>query len=270
MSMDFNERNKLRRYLKVSAGLHAGFLLLMVVGEFISPGAGEIFQPSVQIDMVALPDLVKAQNRPVDTTLPVKEAPPPAPPEPEEKEAEPESKPDPKPKAEDPDLMALKKEKDAQNEAKKALERLRAQMKKDQKAEAKKREEQINEREKNLKKFEETYRAAIKGNQTNQGSSATGAMLEARNAYFGHIVDRVRGRWALPAFLQGKGFRAVVRMYVDSRGNAIRYTVVRSSGNEAFDSQAVGAIKEASPFAAPPAEMSNGLRNNGLELEFPL
>jgi TonB family protein len=265
VSTDLHERNRIRRYLKISAGLHVGFFLLMAVGEFISPGSSELFQPSVQIDVVALPDLVKAQNQPIDTSLPVKENPPPPPPEPEEKDAAAE----PAPKADEPDAMVLKKEKDAQKEAKKALDRLKAQMKKDQREQAKQLEERIKEREKSLKRLDELTRAAILGNQTNQGTSATGDLLKTQNAYFGHITERLRANWALPAYLQGRGLRAVVRMYIGPSGEASQFRFVQSSGDKMFDEYVTASIKR-SKFAPPPAEMANGLRNNGLELEFPL
>lgn len=269
--MDSNEQLKLKKYLKFSLGLHGGLLLLMVASEFISPSTSEIFQPSVQIDMVALPDLVKAQNAPVvDTTLPVKDAPPPPPPPPPPEEKAPVAKAEEKPEPAVADEMALKKEKAAESEAKKAMERLKAQMRKQQREEERLREAEINKRQEGLKRFEETYRAALRGNQTNQGTSASGAIAEARNAYFGHMTERLRSNWALPAWLQGKGLRAVVRMYVDNRGHAIRYNFVQSSGNDVFDEYVKRAIKDSSPFAPPPEEMAKGLRNNGLELEFPL
>jgi TonB family protein len=269
MGMLKSEQNqKLRRYVKVSLGLHAGFFALLLIGKFFGPPPTELLQPSVQIDMVALPDLVKSQNNPaLDKTLPVKEAPPPPPPPPKEEEAEPAPEPV-KPNREKE--LALKREKEAESDAKKALDRLKAQKKKEEKAEQKRREELVNQREQDLKRFEETYRSALKGNQMNQGTSATGAMQETMNAYAGHIRERLHGNWALPSWLQGKGLRAVVRMYIDGRGNILRYQFTLSSGNDAFDSYVKETVKNSSPFAPPPEEMARGLRNSGLEVQFPL
>jgi outer membrane biosynthesis protein TonB len=181
----------------------------------------------------------------------------------------PDPKTEPKPK---PDEMALEKakEKKAENDAKKALERLKAERQKEQRAEDKRREAEVNKREADLKRFEEAYRSAIKGNQTNQGTSATGALQETLNAYAGHIRERLRGNWALPAFLQDKGLRAVVRMYIDGRGNIVRYQFTAVSGNNAFDNYVTDTVKRSSPFAPPPEEMAKGLRNSGLEVQFPL
>jgi TonB family protein len=269
-----SEQNaKLRRYVKVSLGIHGGIIALLLVGKFLGFDKAEMFQPTVQIDMVALPDLVKSQeNRPLDTTLPVKDAPPPPPPPPKEEEpamAKPEPKPEPKPSK---DEMALEKvkEKKAENDAKKALERLKAERQKEQRAEDKRREEALNKREEDLKRFNEAYRSAIKGNQTNQGTSSTGELQATMNAYAGHIRERLRQNWGLPAFLQDKGLRAVVRMYIDDSGKILRYNFTAVSGNEAFDSYVRAAVKDSSPFAPPPEEMAKGLRNSGLEVQFPL
>lgn len=183
--------------------------------------------------------------------------------------AKPEPKPEPKPR---PDEMALEKakEKKAENDAKKALERLKAERQKEQRAEDKRREELVNKREEDLKRFEEAYRSAIKGNQTNQGTSSTGSMQETVNAYAGHIRERLHSNWALPVWLQDKGLRAVVRMYIDGRGNIVRYQFTAVSGNDAFDNYVKGTVQRSGPFAPPPEEMAKGLRNSGLEVQFPL
>lgn len=253
---------KLRRYLKISLGLHLGIFAFLVVGQWVAPNNTEMFQPTVQIDMVALPDLVKSQSQPLDTTLPVKDAPPPA----RKEEAAEKDEPTPAPVPE----KESKKEREAESDAKKALERLRAEVKKEQKEEDKRRRELVNKREEELKRFEETYRAAIKGNQVNQGTSATGAMQATLNAYVGHIREKLNGNWALPVWLQSAGLRAEVRMYLDARGNIIRYTFTKSSGNQTFDEYVEGTLKRSSPFAPPPEEMAKGLRNSGIGVQFPL
>jgi TonB family protein len=90
------------------------------------------------------------------------------------------------------------------------------------------------------------------------------------NAYAGHVVEKVRSNWALPVYLQGRGIQASLRIYLDARGNVLRYQFSRPSGNDTFDENVVGAVKKSSPFAPPPEEMARGLRNSGLELDFPL
>ncbi len=270
MSMENPQNDKLKRYLKISLGLHLGFFLALGLGNFVFPSKGMEFLPSVQIDMVALPDLVKSQdNSFVDKSLPVKDAPPPPPPpEQASKDEDVMKKPEPEPKKDD--AMALKKQKEAEREAKKALEALRNQKQKSEREEAKKRQELVNRREEDLKRFEETYRAAIRGNQVNDGDSSSGAMQATANAYAGHIREKLNSNWALPTFLQSKGYRAVVRIYIDARGNIVRYFFTQYSGNEAFDNYVKASLQNSTPFAPPPEEMAKGLRNAGLEVQFPL
>jgi outer membrane biosynthesis protein TonB len=267
--MEWNQRAKLRRYVKISLGLHAGLLVLMVAGKWIPLGKREMFLPSVQIDMVALPDLVKSQDRPpVDTSLPVKEAPPPPPP-PAPPEEERMAAPKPPPPAPDKQ-KELAQRKAAEREAQRALERVRTQLRRDQQETQKRTQQALNERQRDLKRFEETYRAALRGNQLNEGTSASGEMQAAMNAYFGHIREKLQSNWALPVFLQSQGLRAVVRVYIDGRGNIIRYQFTQTSGNDLFDEYVKGAVQRSTPFSPPPEEMSRGLRNAGLEVQFPL
>lgn len=254
---------KTKRYLKISFGLHAGLFLLLLINDFVFPSRALIFQPSVQIDMVALPNQVKSDDTPVlDKSLPVKEDVPPPPP-PEEK-SEPEPAPAPiKEKAPAPS------EKEAEKAAKSALERLRKEQAKKQKEDRKRQQEQLDKKEAQLKKFNETYRAALRGNQTHEGTNATGAMVEIKNAYAGHVTEELRRNWALPVYLQSQNLRAVVRIYIGSDGKVTRQTMIKGSGNELFDEYVKGAVNR-SKFAPPPEELAKDLRNVGAEVTFPL
>lgn len=268
------ERRKIKRYLAVSFWTHIGLLLLTAVGGWLSPHS-ELFQPTVQIDMVALPDQVKQSDpQPIDTTLPVKDKDPPPAPEPEP-DPEPEKKTVNAPEPEKPlaDAMALEqaKKKEAEKRAKEALQRLRDQAKRSQREEDRKRQQDLLDKKKeDMKRFEEAYRSAIRGNQTNQGTSATGAMQATMNAYAGHVTEKLRANWSLPAWLQSQGLRAVMRIYIDNRGNVIRYQMMQSSGNDTFDEYVKGCVQRSNPFAPPPEEMARGLRNSGMEVLFPL
>ncbi|MCO5143729.1 MAG: TonB family protein [Oligoflexia bacterium] len=255
--------NKLGYYLKVSLSLHLGFFLFALLYSFWNPGTPVLIQPTVQLDLVALPDQLKNQEtKTVDITLPVKDAPPP-------KQEVAESEPDEK-EMEAPE----KREKEVQKEAQSVLERIR-------KAAAKKPEppkpkrntvdnKDLKKREEDLKRFEEAYRSALKGNQINQGTSATGALEQTINAYAGHITDRLRNNWSLPVWLQDQGLRAVVRIYIDGKGNLVRYQFMQSSNNDAFDDNVKSAINRSAPFAPPPEELARPLRNSGMEVLFPL
>lgn len=262
------EQKKIKRYVAISFWSHIVLFLLFSIGQWISPKP-MLFQPTVQIDMVALPDQVKqSEPQPIDTTLPVKDKAPPPKPEPEEQKDDSLALEKP-----DPNKLALEKakKKEAEDRAKEALRKLREQAKKNERKEEQKRQQALLDKKKeDLKRFEEAYRSAIRGNQTNQGTSASGEMQATMNAYAGHITERLRNNWSLPAWLQSQGLRAVMRIYIDSRGNVMRYQMMRSSGNDTFDEYVKGCVQRSTPFAPPPEEMATGLRNSGMEVLFPL
>lgn len=270
--MAIEQKKRLARYLKYSLIGHLILFVLVILANLVFPQEVKIFLPSVQIDMVALPDLLKNQATPTDLSLPVKDQVPPPPAESEaakeEESAERMEAPAPEPKPDKKGEVA--EDKKLKEKAKSALDRLRDLQKKKQQEEKKVAQENLNKRQEDLKKFEETFRQALKGNQTNSGTSATGAMQDAANAYFGHIREKLYNNWALPSYLQGKGLRAEVAIYLDERGNLIRYRFTQFSGSDVFDNNVKAAIQKSAPFAPPPAELSKVLRNSGIGLQFPL
>jgi TonB family protein len=262
-----NERFK--RFFGVSLALHGAFMAASFLGNLVFPGDPEMFVPTVQVDMVALPDLVKSDKEPVlDKTLPVKDEPAPKE-KPAEKVAEKEpEKAKPKDEPPKPDEMTLKRERDAA--AKKALDRLREEMKKAQKeAEKKKQEDLADKRKENQKRFEEAFRNALKGNQVNEGTSTTGVTEATKNAYVGMIQQTIRNNWGLPAWLQNRGLSAAVVIQIDGRGNVVGFRFLKTSGNDTFDEYVKSAVQQSSPFAAPPEEMARTVRS-GVGVRFPL
>ncbi len=252
-----NELKRQKRYLFLSLALHFIFFSVAFLSQMIFPGKAELFLPTVQIDMVALPDQVKNPDNDIDFTKPVKEN---AKPEP--------SKPEPK----DDDSMKFAEEKpkpkkDTEKKALSAIEKLREEIAKERK---RKEEAMAQKRKDELKSFEDRYRAPIRGNQVNQGTSSSGVLAATMNAYAGHVADRVRAHWGLPPYLSNQNLRAEVRIFIDGNGNLSRYQFVTSSGNQVFDDYVKTSITQAAPFAPPPAEMARGLRSGGIDLQFPL
>lgn len=268
--MDRSEQaKKTGRYVVVSLVLHGALFLFLVITNLVFPQKRELMVPSMQIDMVALPNQVKDMDeKPVDVSLPVKENTPPP------KEA---AKPEPEPEAVAlPEKKETKKEakktvakKDPEKAAKSALERLQEEMEERKAEENRKKRAQLDARKKDLERFAEATRNAIRGNQVNQGNSNSGDMKATADAYSGHIRERIRSNWGLPTWLQGKGLRAVVVIYIDGNGRLANYRFVQSSGNEAFDNYVKTALQRSNPFAPPPADMVGTLRG-GLEVLFPL
>ena len=253
-----NEWKRQKRFLFLSLALHFIFFAVAFLSQMIFPGKTDVFVPTVQIDMLALPDQVKTPDNDVDVTKPVKE------------NAKPETS-KPEPKDDDSDMKFVeekpKPKKDTEKKALSAIEKLRQEIAKEKK---RKEEAMAQKRKDELKNFEDRYRAPIRGNQVNQGTSANGVLAATMNAYAGHVADRVRRNWGLPPYLSNQNLRAEVRIFIDSSGNLARYQFITSSGNQVFDDYVKTSITRAAPFAPPPAEMARGLRSGGIDLQFPL
>jgi TonB family protein len=253
---------RLNRYLAFSFGAHGVVLSLFLIQKIVFPNNPLLFQPTVQVDLVALPNQVKAPEQMVDTSLPVSDQAPEAAPEPDVPN-EPNAlvKETEKPKNPSKSPEAIKKD------ANRALEKLKQEIEK-QKVDA--RQKLIEAEKERIKSLEQRSRQALRGNQVNQGTSASGALEQTINAYAGHVTERLRSNWALPTWLQSGNLSASVRIYIDQQGRIMSYAFTQSSGNEAFDNYVKGAVERSSPLAPPPAEMARQLQTNGIQVGFPL
>ncbi len=251
-------------YYRKSFLAHVIFLAIFLSWTYLFPSRPLVIQPAIQVDIVALPDFTKGKDNMVDTSLPPKEDVKPVP--------QPIDIPDPTPdvmklpeKEKKPDVKS-KEEPASRESAKKALERIRKELAEKDRAEQKR---QIEDKKKDIERFDEKFRARLAGNSVSHGNSVSGVPAEVTDAYLGHIVDRIRANWELPAYLQSSNLRAAVRLYVDGNGS-VRYQLSKRSGNEVFDNLVKDAIERAKPFAPPPEGLASELRRNGLEVLFPL
>jgi TonB family protein len=277
--MDLDEQQKrLKHYLTVAAILHGLLFSTFFIGSLFT-SKPLLMQPTIMVDMVALPSQVKNNDAPPpDLSLPVKPNTPPPPevkPEPVTEAPKPTPPPPPEPKVPEPpavDEMALERKKvtDARKRAADAMKRIREDAKKDRLADELKKKAALDKRKADLKAFEAKYRDAVRGNQVNQGTSLTGQMQATLNAYVGHVRDRLSSNWALPSYLQNQNLKAAIVIHIDARGNVVKMEFTRMSGNAGFDNNAEKTVRDSSPFFPPPAEMAPALRNNGVEVRFPL
>lgn len=249
-----------KRYFSISLILHLAILFLVAVRPLFFDTKPKNILPSVQIDLVALPDNVVGKTpKIVDITKPVKEdiKPPPKAPEPVE------SKND----------LTFKKKAETR-EAKKTASEILKQLKNEVKS-AKKRTQAekraLEEEQKNLADFENKFRQALKGNQKATGNSATGDINDSAtvDAYGAHIREALRENWALPANLQSSSYRASVVIFIDSSGKITSYRFTRNSGSSLFDEYVRSAIAQ-TKFAPPPLKLAKQLRNQGVGVNFPL
>lgn len=253
---------KIRLYTAFSLAIHIALLLLTAINGIFFPAKPMEYKPTVQVDIVALPDQTKIANQVIDTTLPIKDIPPP-PETTKEPEADKQAMAKPESKAE----KAKKEAKVNPKDARSALQKLKDEIEKESRAKA---DAAAEKKRQAVKEFEARYRSALRGNQLNSGSSTDGALETVQNAYVGHIVERIRANWSLPTYLRTQNLRASVIIYIDNRGVIYRHVFRQVSGNEQFDDFIRTTLQRASPLAPPPSELAERLKQSGMELLFPL
>lgn len=249
-----DERPRFSRAVAISLGIHlllvAGFISKQV---FLPAPPIEIIPPTLRVDIVGLPDILKK-----DLSL--------AEPATQEDRAireEKESKPAKKEKTpEKPvvkeDEFAIKKrqhQEEIKNERKAvdALARIKALA-----------------RIEGMKDQGVRNSVIVKGNQISQGAGLTGQQTEnAKALYLDLIRNRLRQYWELPVWLSRQNLSAQVQMQVDGVGNLKGYRFIRPSGNAQFDEAVEHTLKSAAPYPYPPPELAAALVN-GISLGFPL
>ena len=91
----------------------------------------------------------------------------------------------------------------------------------------------------------------IDSNQKEAASAAqAAATLTLEEKYMGMIQQSIRSNW-INQFDPNANLTAVLKINLDTIGNVLSVTVASSSGNSAFDRQAVLAVKKSSPLPLP-------------------
>jgi colicin import membrane protein len=109
----------------------------------------------------------------------------------------------------------------------------------------------------------------FKGNVVNQGDGLTGLERIEFDRYFATIENRIKANWQLPGWLAEAQLKAQAVVLIDAGGRVVRRQVIKSSGNEAFDSQVLDTIDRSSPFPEPPPRLKDVLALKGIIFNFP-
>ncbi len=88
----------------------------------------------------------------------------------------------------------------------------------------------------------------------NPVSGAALAAADQNDGYSGKVLDKVLAVWAPPPALKGE-FEVRVRISLDGQGKVLACTPTRTSGMEALDSSACGAVRQIAGFGTPPYGM---------------
>ena len=271
LNTEFNQEKNLKRFIVFSLALHILLLIYLSLKSALFPDQPKEYLPSLRVDLVALPDLKKAEiaepkavevEKPKEIEKPKEETP-----EVEKPVEKPKEKVKPAPKVQaKPDIKAdtsagdfavkkkkkelhEKKEKEAQKKLKSALDRIKAL-----------------ERIKAMAGGDE-----IKGNRISKGSALSGeAKTSLETTYFDVVLERVRSNWELPKWLQDRELSATVMIYLDARGGLKSFKFTKSSGNEQFDNEVKRTLQASAPFPLPPSAIASDLSGSGISLGFPI
>jgi outer membrane biosynthesis protein TonB len=257
MAMPVTTAWTFKRGLRVSLIVHGALVLFIVLKALVFPSTVKPFIPSLRVDLVGLPDMVRKDLERLKT-LPMPKAG-------EESESEPEKvKVKSDPEAASPDELVLKpkagsegktsKADKAKDRAKKALARIKAL-------------EKINEAD----ETPADDSAVVKGNIVSKGSALSGNAKEtAEQSYYEGVLAKLQANWALPIWLSRQSLSAQVQVFIDGRGRVKLTHFMKSSGNPQFDDAVKRAIAASEPFQVPPDELRSSLLNHGILLGFPL
>lgn len=238
--MKANEVERLGSGVKLSLIAHSVLLSIMIIKSLVFPSDPTPYSPTLRVDVVDLPDIMKKDLHNIGAL-------PPLPEPPKEKESA------PKEKAE-PEEMAMKRA---------------------EKPDAKRKDKMSNAiaRIKALNKIKEGEEEAkvIKGNQVSKGLALGGDAKErAEPSYYDLVHQKIKENWELPIWLARQELRAQVLIRIDSRGNLRNFAFVQTSGNAQFDAAVKQAVQKSSPFDPPPAQAAANVFVDGIQLGFPL
>ncbi len=249
--------------LMLALALHV--LLLMVafiVGRIVFPtgsakgAALEVLKASVRVDVVGMPKMTLQELRQLQATPAASKEPEPV----KEAKAEPAEAP-PKPD----DVVIQEK---GRPSAKKSLSSLLADYSK--KAPTAKKERKGGAEGKNAGLDE----LVLEGNRLSRGTALVGDVSDTADgplvAYVENLMEKVRAHWALPDFLRGANLQCRVQIWVSASGQLLKAEFIEKSGNADYDNRAEQAIRRASPFPPPPADVAAKLSTRGVVLGFPL
>lgn len=196
------------------------------------PSKPLIYQSSVRVDLVGLPDKVKPVVKKAQKAPEVKV--------PTKKKIAPKNK------------KSLKKK---QSDSLKRLQAIQSIEDSLQKAEKKSGENQKQE--------------LVKGNIISEGTVLKGLQKLDYNEYISQIDTHIKNHWVLPEWLAQSPLKASILVKFDEDGYVILKTIVNSSGQKEYDNLVLEAIDRASPFPAPPHKFKNLVKIDGIIFRFP-
>lgn len=266
---------------------HVGLIGFALLNTLFFPGKPHILLPTLRVDLVDLPDVLKgaqkqkaAANIAPPASSEIKQsAKPEKPPKPEVKpivknNAKPEKEMvfKPKPAVHNNSKINEKKlEKKLENNLENNLEnKMKSSLARLKSIEKITEERAAEEQQENVKPNKETG-SLVRGNKLSKGLSTSPEAREAAEAsYYDALKDRLQENWTLPVWVARQNLAAQVRVFIDSRGHLRGFQITKSSGNVQFDDAVKFTLKASQPYPIPPAELVAGFVSQGVLVGFPL
>ena len=79
--------------------------------------------------------------------------------------------------------------------------------------------------------------------------------MEFVNIYLTRIIGEIKLNWKLPKYLTDQNYYAQLEVHINNSGKVTGKKIVKTSGNEVFDSRVLKAIETSEPFPPPPKEI---------------
>lgn len=219
-----------------SLGGHLGLVFIFTVKALVFPSEDIIFQDSIRVDIVDLPEKRKSKII--------------------EKRANQKKKT--KPLRKKTEKMVFKKKsnskKNLDKKRRRALDRIRASQAIDR-----------------IRDEQEVEKETIKGNVLKAGTGDALAPLHQRkfDNYIGILNRHVKEKWRLPQWLAEANLTAQAIIKIDEKGYITKKKIFKSSGNRQYDDFVLAAIEKSSPLPQPPELFLDLVRIDGIRLGFP-
>ncbi len=236
---------------KLSLFCHFGIFFFLVLKSFTFPSRTVPFIPSLRVDLVGLPDVLKKDLTQIKPSQELNKA---------------------LEKAED----EAKKYKTAQTKKAKEMARPDEMALHNNSVNQVKRQNKLHSALSRIKALDkisnpENEKVVVKGNILSKGASlSTDAKENAETSYYDILRDHLQKNWALPVWLSRQSFSAQVQVYVDNKGRLRHFQFLKVSGNTTFDEIVLKTLQSSQPYPIPPAELTKQLLLYGMVVGFPL
>ena len=267
------KKDSFRFFLALSLFLHVGLSVLALVlsntSLFQSRNKNRLIESSIQIDQIDLSNLKKISSTDL-TKIPKAK--------PIKKEKKKKKKLVKKAKEKKEVIIKKETEKEKEKEQDKIDTEKKERTEEDLKPEEQDSKQKDTEQEETEQKEteqedteqeEETIPQELSGEE--QGGSHSSELNEQEiseiSYYANQISNKVKNNWKIPSYLKDKSFSTEVEIKINTQGRIISKKIIRSSGDDFFDSFVLKAVEKGEPYPIPPLPVQKIIAD-GIVLNF--